>query len=781
MNILTKSNFRKNKGTSIGLFILMILTAMLIGVVFLLFLDAIPNVEKDAKRLDAGDGVTMISKNREGIDDDFIAEVLKKDVERYETKRMLLYPETALKFAKGTTILNLLVNNKSELDGSMNRTEIVDEDTSITENYVYLPYQSYVSGGFHTGDNYELNLPGKKYSLTVRGFLNDTYFGCNNMGTYEYIVDDATYEELYESDHTTQGVIVVSFDLKENVKASKFKIYLLNSFIGKNPEVKLNTELISTTVTGKTFMGMILTVSFLMMAIILVVVILLMVKSSITNYIRENMQSIGALKSIGYTSGKIRRSMYTMFLILALIGSLIGTGLSYLVMPMMSKIVTGQSGVPYQISFNAIATILPVVFVILFILFVSAVSSRKIKKIEAIEALRDGQKSHNFKKNRVRLDRTSCGLNLALSLKTTIGNMKQNLITFFVTGLLVFGCVMALLMFENFNLHPRMNIFSTEIGDGALGVDAGKKFEVQDFLLQHENVKNVRRSMMLYSITYKDEEKFFGYAFEDVSKMDNQDVCYDGELPRYDNEVAVSGAFAKDYGYEIGDELELTCGDVKYRYLITGLIQSCSNLGRELVMSEEAVGHLFNIDNNSAYLWFDVENGINENEILDEATEKYGEHIQSTASMNDTMEAMLVTFSGITTVMMTMMFVISGMVILLVLFLMVRTLIYNKRKDYGIYKAIGFTSGKLMLQTALSFMPTIILSVAVFSVVSCFLANPYMNAMMRSFGMMKCNFSISITGVLVIGVGMVLLAFAFAMLLTRRIRRIEAYQMLVGE
>ncbi|MBO4395991.1 MAG: ABC transporter permease [Eubacterium sp.] len=176
-----------------------------------------------------------------------------------------------------------------------------------------------------------------------------------------------------------------------------------------------------------------------------------------------------------------------------------------------------------------------------------------------------------------------------------------------------------------------------------------------------------------------------------------------------------------------------------------------------------------------------MENGINENEILDEATEKYGEHIQSTASMNDTMEAMLVTFSGITTVMMTMMFVISGMVILLVLFLMVRTLIYNKRKDYGIYKAIGFTSGKLILQTALSFMPTIVLSVAVFSVVSCFVANPYMNAMMRSFGMMKCSFPISITGVAIIGVGLVLIAFAFAVLQARRIRRIEAYCMLVEE
>jgi ABC-type antimicrobial peptide transport system permease subunit len=59
-----------------------------------------------------------------------------------------------------------------------------------------------------------------------------------------------------------------------------------------------------------------------------------------------------------------------------------------------------------------------------------------------------------------------------------------------------------------------------------------------------------------------------------------------------------------------------------------------------------------------------------------------------------------------------------------------------KRKDYGIYKAIGYTSDSLILQTAISFMPSIILSV---------------------------------------------LAFLFSVWQARKIRKIEAYNMLLAE
>ena len=131
--------------------------------------------------------------------------------------------------------------------------------------------------------------------------------------------------------------------------------------------------------------------------------------------------------------------------------------------------------------------------------------------------------------------------------------------------------------------------------------------------------------------------------------------------------------------------------------------------------------------------------------------------------------------------MLVVMVVLSVVVIALILFLLIKSLVYHKRKDYGIYKALGYTSGSLMLQTALSFMPAVILSIIVFSIGSYYGANPYMSTFMRAFGLVKCNFSIPVVGVVIIGVGLAIVSFALALLQTRRIRKIEAYNMLVAE
>ncbi len=124
---------------------------------------------------------------------------------------------------------------------------------------------------------------------------------------------------------------------------------------------------------------------------------------------------------------------------------------------------------------------------------------------------------------------------------------------------------------------------------------------------------------------------------------------------------------------------------------------------------------------------------------------------------------------------------IAAVVIVLILYLLIKAFIYNKRRDYGIYKALGYTSGSLILQTALSFMPSIIISAAVFSVASYYAANPYMSVIMRNFGLMRYNFEIPVPGIVAIAIGLVLIAFAFAVIQSGKVRKIESYKMLIGE
>ena len=71
------------------------------------------------------------------------------------------------------------------------------------------------------------------------------------------------------------------------------------------------------------------------------------------------------------------------------------------------------------------------------------------------------------------------------------------------------------------------------------------------------------------NVYYNDEESLFCYIVKDLSKMNNTNLCYKGRLPEFDNEIAVSGSFAKAYGFDIGDEIKIDYGDNSFNYLIT--------------------------------------------------------------------------------------------------------------------------------------------------------------------------------------------------------------------
>ena len=68
--LLAKSNLRKNRGTSIGLFLMMMIASALIGVSLLVFLDLYPTGSKEAKRLNAGDGYISIRYDLNGFTDE---------------------------------------------------------------------------------------------------------------------------------------------------------------------------------------------------------------------------------------------------------------------------------------------------------------------------------------------------------------------------------------------------------------------------------------------------------------------------------------------------------------------------------------------------------------------------------------------------------------------------------------------------------------------------------------------------------------------------------------
>ena len=139
------------------------------------------------------------------------------------------------------------------------------------------------------------------------------------------------------------------------------------------------------------------------------------------------------------------------------------------------------------------------------------------------------------------------------------------------------------------------------------------------------------------------------------------------------------------------------------------------------------------------------------------------------------------TFISVANLMVVVMAIISGCIIFLVLYLLMKTLIYTRRYEYGILKALGYKSKDLIMQNVLSFMPTIIIGTIVGTIISYYLTNPYIGLNMRSFGIMKCTMKIPLDLLLASGIFIIGISFVSALLMSLRIRKIEACDLLKGE
>ncbi|MDE6589260.1 MAG: FtsX-like permease family protein, partial [Oscillospiraceae bacterium] len=170
---------------------------------------------------------------------------------------------------------------------------------------------------------------------------------------------------------------------------------------------------------------------------------------------------------------------------------------------------------------------------------------------------------------------------------------------------------------------------------------------------------------------------------------------------------------------------------------------------------------------------------------IDGFNEEMGERFAGRVNAVINIQLVITAAAGVYVVLMTVIviaiLVLSAVIVAFVLYLLVRTMLNQKSRDYGVLKALGFTTGQLILQTALSFMPTAIVSTALGLVVCCFIINPLMALFLSGIGVVKCTFTVPVGFTAAAGAGLVLFAFGTLCLLSLRIRKIAPRALLSGE
>lgn len=778
--LLARANIRKAKGQTTAIIVIVLLSSLMMNLWLMLSMDYRKNFDRCHDRLNDGH-VNIAAYVTDDDFKNFISDTLKErsDVTDYTVSDAFCEPFSFEYNGGEISQLAVILEKEDALSRNVGKFEIT-EDSDIKSG-IYLPMLYSTGDNYAVGDTIKVTFLGEEFEYTVCGFFNSAMIGSHNCNMMSLLLTEDKFEEFSKETAALKSVYV-SARINDVSKCEDISSELKDAILKEFPEVVVTGNDYKMVTTSRYISQMICAGILSAMAFLVLLIGVVVIASNIANYIQENMQNLGALKAVGYTSGQIISALLVQFAGISAIAAVVGTALSYCIFPGINEMMIAQTGIPYAVRFQP----LPILFTVIFITgIVSAAvyfSAKKIKRIEPITAMRQGISTHNFKKNHVQLEKTSLPINAALAMKTMFGGIKQNVtvcVTMLVISLiLVFSVTSARNTIVD--VQPMIEMIAGEFADSAINVNLNREDELISVL---ENDSRVEKFYLFTNnnmeIQHVGGTTLYVSVTNDCSKMNNQSMAVEGRYPKYDNEFAVAAKYAKDNDIKVGDEISLKVGNTTEKYIVSGFTQNTNSLGKDCIMTREGYKKIASLPNVTYYI--DLMEGNDVDDFNSELSDRFGSDVNALQNIYSILEStggvyvLLMTFLVIAIV------IISCIVIIFVMYLLVRTMLNNKKRDYGILKALGFTTGQLIVQTALSFMPSIIISTAVGIAVSMQLINPLIAVFLSGVGIVKGTFIIPVELSIIAGIVLVIFAFGAACLMSLRVKKIAPRELLMGE
>ena len=488
---------------------------------------------------------------------------------------------------------------EKNIERSPIETTLTDEEIAALEHPIYLPYagQESLASKFSEGDTFNIIYGTKLFSFTVAGFYESIFMPATGVG-FQMIVSDSDYVSLmtiigkYEmvlfDCNPLEDCVDIYLKFYDRVEEQTGKDigYNILSFLYKNLEQK--SAVFSEIVIG----------IMLFMAVVIFIAAAIMIRFRIAGDIQDQIQSIGVLEALGYTSKEIALSYTAEYLMTALAGVMIGAGGAFALLPVLHRVAETLSGHHGSLHISPLPILLTALTILIFVGVIAHTRALAVKKYPPVQAFRKGISVHYFGKNRFPLRNTKNSVHLRLALKGFFDNMKQNISLTVCIAVSALATVAGILIADLFasDLKAAAMLTGEEMPDQIVTVmHSVNTEELAERISEMQGVERVQTGsfsldlsewMSLYA--FDRESCLVPVSYPDFSQCENIQATA-GRLPEHDNEIAVSKLFAAQHSLKVGDNLTLECNRVKKNYIICGFIPSMSNNGTNLYITEQAL------------------------------------------------------------------------------------------------------------------------------------------------------------------------------------------------
>jgi putative ABC transport system permease protein len=450
--LIAKNNMKKAKASTITLVLLVAIATIFLYVGTNVLSQIGTFIDDKNSKLNGAHEIVIASRDSnkeiqsifEGIDDFFYME--QEDALMYGASEFQNIDTKEKKYAMPSIVLNY------DTDRTISKVEIIDKSEEEYENGMIVPYIMKVSNGYHTGDTLAFFVDDKSVEFVIAGFYEDVMFSNpTNVSTYKLYVYDEKFTELEKELGGTKCSVSVAI-LRNIQKSSDFEntvIAKIKTTMEDASQVYVTANYLTLKTGTLVFVLIIMSVLVAFSGIILLIS-LIVIHFSTTTHIENSMKNIGAMEAAGYTPRQLILAILLEYVITATLGIIMGILLSIAVTPFITQIVSASIGLKWIASPSVMAMGISFTTIMLLTLVISYRSAAKIKKITPLIAIRSGIETHNFRKNRVALDKTKLNVHVAISAKEFVYNKRQNIVAGIIIMMLSMVCVFALSMHYNF-------------------------------------------------------------------------------------------------------------------------------------------------------------------------------------------------------------------------------------------------------------------------------------------------------------------------------------------
>jgi putative ABC transport system permease protein len=605
------------------------------------------------------------------------------------------------------TMLFSAIDHPRALDPAI----VLDGAEPLDDTTIYLPYSFAAGGGYQIGDQFAVDLGPTRIDLRVAGFTNEIFYGSLFHDWYRFYLTQPTWDRLL-GELPEREAVMLSVRLIEGADTDRVYGSYMSEQVYTDPQlvagafgatITVEGATLNETRTGRMAFTTITAGVLVLFAGLALVTSLAVIRFRVLATIEESMGDIGALKTLGYTSGQLAAALAVQFALIGAIGAGVGIAGAHATLQPLAAMLAVQSSMPWDAPFVFSAAVITALIVVGAVLIVVGLAARRIGGLAPLRALRSGLAHKTYGPDPFPLNKGKGPLTTALAAKGAFRAVGQLVA---VAAILFAVAAMAAFTFDNYHSFGRdrfayAKALVGEVCDVTVWAAPGTGQQLLEEVRERPGVKQAtlydyRMSVMVGA----DVAKLV--VTDDFTAL-NADLFHGGTPPAASDEVALSKRLADLLGLGVGDTVELTAGGNAAEYRITGYLRMYADSGFIAATSTTGFTRL-NPGYDPTLLYVYLDDPEQSSAFLDQLRAENPE-VSGGMDLRSTIEARIGPASGLMVVAVQGVTLIAASLIALVLGLVVGTLLRNRRHDFGVLKAVGHTSGQLVAQVVATIFP----------------------------------------------------------------------------